>query len=61
VTSPRRRPFESVAEAAVAVLVAHQRMDITGCVCGWAVLGASHPRHQVAMLREAGLLADEGD
>ena len=39
------------------VLIDHQRRDITGCICGWAELGKSHPGHQVAMLREAGLLA----
>lgn len=27
------------------VLVYHQRKDISGCICGWAVLGASHPNH----------------
>lgn len=41
------------------VLVAHQRRDISRCLCGWAELGKSHPGHQVEMLREAGLLADE--
>lgn len=29
----------------VAVLIYHQRKDITSCTCGWAVLGASHPEH----------------
>ncbi|WP_069765973.1 MULTISPECIES: hypothetical protein [unclassified Streptomyces] len=41
------------------ILVAHQRRDISSCLCGWAELGKSHARHQVAMLREAGLLRDE--
>ena len=41
------------------ILVAHQRRDISSCLCGWAELGKSHPGHQVAMLREAGLLPDE--
>ncbi len=45
-------------EAAEAVLVAHQRYSIEGCLCGWAVLGASHPGHQVEMLRAAGLIVD---
>lgn len=45
-------------ETAAAILTAHQRRDIRGCVCGWSELGKSHPRHQVAMLREAGLLND---
>ena len=46
-------------EAAVAILLAHLRRDITGCLCGWSELGKSHPRHQVAMLREAGLLVPQ--
>ncbi len=45
-------------DAAEAILVAHQRHDYRGCLCGWSELGKSHPRHQVAMLREAGLLND---
>lgn len=45
--------------AAEAVLIAHQRHR-GGCLCGWAELGKSHPAHQVAMLREAGLLNDAG-
>jgi hypothetical protein len=47
----------TVDETAEAILVDHQRRDITGCLCGWSELGRSHPRHQVAMLREAGLLS----
>jgi hypothetical protein len=43
-------------KAAEAVLLAHLRRDIRGCLCGWAELGKSHPVHQVAMLRGAGLL-----
>lgn len=39
------------------VLVDHQRQS-SGCLCGWAELGKSHPRHQVAALTDAGLLAD---
>lgn len=46
----------AVDETAEAVLVAHQRYDITGCRCGWSELGRSHARHQVAALREAGVL-----
>jgi hypothetical protein len=45
-------------ETAEAILTAHQRRDYRGCLCGWSELGKSHPRHQVAMLREAGLLND---
>lgn len=37
------------------ILVAHQRHR-GGCLCGWGPLGESHPKHQVAMLLEAGLL-----
>jgi hypothetical protein len=43
---------------AEAILTAHQRQDYKGCICGWSELGKSHPAHQVAMLREAGLLND---
>lgn len=46
-----------ILDAAQALLVAHQRLDAGGCVCGWAKLGASHPAHQVQVLEEAGLLA----
>lgn len=45
-------------ETVQATLVAHQRLDIQGCVCGWAELGRSHPAHQVEMLRRAGVLND---
>lgn len=41
------------------VLVAHQRRDFGSCLCGWDELGKSHAKHQVAKLREAGLLADD--
>lgn len=44
-------------ETAEAILVAHQRHR-GGCLCGWSELGKSLPGHQVAMLREAGLLND---
>lgn len=40
---------------AEAILIAHQRHR-GGCLCGWAELGKSHAGHQVAMLREAGVL-----
>lgn len=43
------------ARGAEAILVEHQRMDAGSCLCGWSELGKSHPGHQVAMLREAGL------
>lgn len=46
-------------ETAKAVLTAHQRRDFGSCLCGWDELGKSHPGHQVAMLREAGLLKDQ--
>lgn len=49
----------SVDETAQAILTAHQRRDIGSCLCGWDKLGRSHPVHQVAMLREAGLLIPE--
>lgn len=50
----------STDEAAEAILIAHQRHR-GGCLCGWDVLGKSHPGHQVAMLRDAGLLGDLPD
>lgn len=49
-------PALTVDENAEAVLVAHQRISFQSCLCGWSELGRSHPRHQVAMLREAELL-----
>lgn len=49
---------DPVDQAAEAVLLAHLKRDIKGCTCGWAELGRLHQTHQVAMLREAGLLAD---
>jgi hypothetical protein len=47
-------------QRAEAVLIAHQRRDNRSCLCGWAELGKSHAGHQVAMLREAGVLIDDG-
>ena len=47
----------TIDQKAEAILVAHQRHR-GGCLCGWSELGKSHPGHQVAMLREAGLLDD---
>ncbi len=47
----------TVDETAETLLIAHQRHR-DGCLCGWSELGKSHPRHQVAKLREAGLLGD---
>jgi hypothetical protein len=49
----------TVDETAAAILTAHQRRDYRRCLCGWSELGRSHAAHQVAMLREAGLLADD--
>lgn len=46
----------TVDEAAAAILIAHHKVDIKGCVCGWSELGERQAKHQVAMLREAGLL-----
>jgi hypothetical protein len=50
-------PDAAVDDAATAILVDHQRLDIRSCLCGWAELGRLHAGHQAAMLREAGLLA----
>lgn len=33
------------------LLVAHQRMNITECRCGWSVLGASHAVHVAEVIR----------
>lgn len=38
------------------ILIDHQRMDSSSCLCGWGELGRSFAGHQVAKLREAGLL-----
>lgn len=43
------------------ILVAHQRLDIKSCLCGWSELGKSHAKHQATMLREAGLLAQHDE
>lgn len=32
-------------ELFVRVLVYHQPTNTSGCICGWAKLGASHPEH----------------
>jgi hypothetical protein len=49
-------PDTDVDDAATAILIDHQRRDIRGCLCGWSELGRLHAGHQVAKLREAGLL-----
>lgn len=36
------------------VLVDHQRQNSSGCLCGWAKLGHSHPEHQAEALNAAG-------
>ncbi|GAA0528600.1 hypothetical protein GCM10010172_06490 [Paractinoplanes ferrugineus] len=46
------------AERAIALLTAHQRWDVGGCLCGWAKLGKSHAGHLVDVLAQAGLLAE---
>lgn len=55
---PDLDPGMTADETAEAILVAHQRRDHRSCLCGWAELGRSHARHQVAALRAAGLLVD---
>ena len=37
----------------VDVLVYHQRLDISGCACGWSVLGASHAEHVADIYEES--------
>ena len=39
-----------------AVLVAHQRVNLTACLCGWADLGRSHADHVARVLDHAGAL-----
>lgn len=46
-------------DTAEAILVAHQRMDIRGCLCGWNEIGRSHAKHQVEMLAKAGLIVSD--
>lgn len=64
--SPRaRRELDALAQVrgprhAEAILISHQRRDVGGCLCGWSELGKSHAGHQVMMLREAGLLVENG-
>jgi hypothetical protein len=41
------------------ILIAHQRRDIRGCLCGWGELGRSHPAHQVEVLAAAGLFREQ--
>jgi hypothetical protein len=48
----------TIDETAEVILIEHQRRDYRSCLCGWAELGKSFARHQVAMLRQAGLLID---
>lgn len=50
----------SVEQRTQAVLIAHQRRDITGCLCGkWGSnhghMGQSHAGHLIAELERAGL------
>jgi hypothetical protein len=46
-----------LAEAAQMILINHQRHR--GCLCGWSELGACLAAHQVAKLREAGLINED--
>jgi hypothetical protein len=52
-TEPPHIELLSPDRRAEAILTAHQRRDISSCLCGWSELGRSHPEHQVAMLRNA--------
>lgn len=40
-------------DAAANVLIAHQRLDTGGCLCGRAKLGESHAKHVLAKLAES--------
>jgi hypothetical protein len=46
-------------ERATALLIVHQRLDASGCGCGWNQLGAIHAGHQAQALQEAGLLKED--
>lgn len=55
--SPPVTPYDH--ETMVSTLVAHQPTDTSGCICGWAVLGASHPEHVIAMYEQV-VASDSG-
>lgn len=40
-------------EVLVEVLIYHWRNGITGCGCGWSVLGASYPEHVADVFEES--------
>lgn len=52
---------EDTETRAAQVLIAHQRLDIGSCLCGWGVktgqLGKCHSRHVAGELAAAGVLA----
>jgi hypothetical protein len=45
--------------SAVDVLVTHQRISMSGCMCGGVQLGESFAQHQVDMLVSAGHLVGD--
>ena len=47
------------ASAGESILVAHSRIGIGACLCGWSELGRSFAEHQVQKLVEAGLIKDK--
>lgn len=54
-------PTRPPAERVKALLIAHQRFDAGGCLCGWNKLGKVHAGHQADVLDRAGLLAGQND
>ncbi len=40
-------------QAVETVLIAHQRMDIRSCLCGWGDIGKSHATHVGKLVIEA--------
>lgn len=53
------QPAAYVRSVLVEVLVYHYRTDTSGCGCGWAELGRSHPEHVADVYEMAvGLRAD---
>lgn len=45
--------------ALVDVLIYHWRTSVSGCGCGWGVLGASHAEHVADVFEESMAARDE--
>lgn len=53
-------PDATYRKLAAAVLVAHQRLNMSECLCGWSELGKSHAEHVAEVLDAAGALRTSG-